>query len=760
MIVMRFVERFILPLQQILVALVFLILVIFTYAYFFKIPYAGFDFSNGYVFNVPSRLPRSDLQIGDELIRVGEIWWADFAEDATQSLLADVERGETVPLLIRRGEEILSISWTIPGFSQEAFLERLYSGWWLPYVFWIAGAVTYLFIRPRDIRWHLLIAFNLLTALWLSVGSGPSHWHIWYSSLLLKATIWLCVPVYWHFHWLFPKPLGRLPMKLIGMIYALGGGLAILELFQLLPVNLHLLGFLLAIGGSLVLLIAHAILQSEQRESLGFLLRVATLVILPVIAVSLVSLLGGDFRFVSLVLLGLPLIPAAYIYAIYRDHLGKLELRANRVIILYLYFIVLCSVTVILAAFFTELFSLPGPSILLVLLTTIVIGLVTVIGFPTFERFVERRILGVSLPPESLLETYTTQIVTKLDKAGLVQLLKDQVLPSLLVRQSAVIYWGQSRVPRVLFTMGAEKEDLPTAVEIPVLLEQAGIYRPLSPEQKEHQLCPWVRLSLPLKVGDKPTGLWLLGRRDPDDMYLQREIPTLQALAAQTAIALTNILQAENLHRLYQANIDRHERERTHLALELHDDILNQMALLVIYVDEESVAPQIFEVFERLTTRVRQTIRGLRPAMLNYGLGAALDDLADQLTERVADKVDLQFAVASGNVRYPANVEQHIFRIVQQAVENSLQHAEAKQLRISGYLRAEEINLVVEDDGIGFLAGEQLDLSALLRNQHFGLAGMYERAALIGAEVKLDSTVREGTCVSISWQANEQEKLE
>lgn len=81
----------------------------------------------------------------------------------------------------------------------------------------------------------------------------------------------------------------------------------------------------------------------------------------------------------------------------------------------------------------------------------------------------------------------------------------------------------------------------------------------------------WLRLTLPLKVGDTILGFWFLGKRDPDDLYPQVEIPILQSLADQTAIALSNILQTEQLLKLYQSDIKRVEQERQNLAHELHD---------------------------------------------------------------------------------------------------------------------------------------------------------------------------------------------
>lgn len=744
-------------LRQGLVLLVLLTLAWFTYVYFFQVPYAGFDFSNGQIIYVFVPTSDSSLQVGDELVQVGDVTWEDFAADVWLTFFNDVEPGQTVPIWVQRNGEITLVPWLFPGFTQTELLSRLLGAWWLCYAFWLIGAFTYLFIRPKDTRWLLLIAFNFLTALWLVVGSGPSHWHTSGSALILKVTVWLCLPVYLHLHWNFPTPLKKLPASLFWALYALGFGLALLELFQWLPPNLHLTGFLLAIGGSLLLLTAHVIAQPEQWASIRFLLIALVMVMLPIIVVSILGLFGGDLRFMTLALLGLPLIPTAYVYAIYRHQFGRLEIRANRLITLYLYLILLSSVVLIFGVVLSRLFSLSSMSILVALIAAVIAALITTVKFSAFERFVEKRILGIALPPTSLLENYASQIATTLDETGLVQLLQNQVLPSLLVRQSAIIYWGPEHRMSILLMYGVDKAELPSTADLPVLRSQAGLFRLPTVAGQSPEPCAWARLVLPLNLSNNFTGLWLLGRRDPDDVYVQKEIPTLQALAAQTAVALTNILQAENLHKLYQANIDRHERERNHLALELHDSILNQLALLAIYVDEESVAPQFFQVFEELTTQFRQTIRGLRPAMLTYGLQAALDELADQLAERVAGKVDIQFQVAPGNTRYPVNVEQHVFRIVQQATENALEHAKARTLCISGDLTPELIHLIVADDGVGFPAGVHLDFATLLANQHFGLVGMHERAALIGAEMTLDSVLDQGTHVTIRWCAPKQD---
>lgn len=85
--------------------------------------------------------------------------------------------------------------------------KNLNSGWWLPYVVWMAGTATLLFIRPKDLRWRLLVAFNYFTALWLVTGSGPAKWHLWGSALFMRMAIWMTIPVYLHLHWVFPRTL-------------------------------------------------------------------------------------------------------------------------------------------------------------------------------------------------------------------------------------------------------------------------------------------------------------------------------------------------------------------------------------------------------------------------------------------------------------------------------------------------------------------------------------------------------------------------
>jgi len=684
------------------------------------------------------------------------VLWEAFDADLRLTLIDEVAPGETLPMTVLRDGQEMTVEWTIPERTQEELFERFQSVLSLAYLFWIAGIGTLLLVRPRDKRWRLMSLFFLLTALWLACGS-LSSWHFWYSAILLRVTIWISVPVYLHLHWVFPKPLKPLPASLVRAGYLLFFTLAVLQNFQALPKSLYFLGFLIAILGSVVLVVAHFALQPSIRRDLLLLFIAVVLALLPSVSLGLAGLVGEyPSSQISATLLSLPLLPGAYFYVLYRGRYKSQELRANRLVANYFFIVLIGNLFVVLVPLSNNLTDSPNQAniidLALILMTALVIGF----GFPSFQRFFDHRILGIPLEPTYLLETYADRIVISLDIPGLTRLLRDEVLPSLLVRQSTLIHVGDEGPINAIYTQNVAESGLPRQANLPAMLEDANKMFPKTTSAKDEDgHLDWIRIVLPLYVKGKLIGLWLLGRRDPDDFYAQTEINVLRSIANQTAIALVNITQAEQLHTLYQADIERHEQERADLALDLHDEVLSQLAGISMKMDQETSLD--FEAdFQTVTTRLRQTIQGLRPAMLNYGLVPALEDLAEQLSARTGHAVSIEADITASCDRYDPRAEAHLYRIVQQACENALRHAKAGAINIRGYCDPEGVQLFIEDNGIGFANQDQLDFNQLLVGKHYGLANMFERAALIGAELRVDSTPEEGTVVSVEWVPEEQ----
>jgi len=735
---------------------VLVVLLAYTYASFFKVPYSGFYFNpyDGRILEIYVDADSSEtLQIGDVLEQIGLISWNRYQTDTSLVLFEGALPGQRVDMAIRRNDSKLTISWFFPGFNQKEFFARFFNTWWLAFIFWFFGMAVQLFVRPRDLRWRLFIAANYLTALWLIFGSLSAK-HIWGSSVLFHATTWIALPVYVQLHWVFPKPLGQMPRSVWFILYLIGFALAAGELLQILPRAFYASGFLLTLLGSITLLVIHFVHQPAQRLEVRQLAVAILMALIPLIALSIVGISGNVSQANSLALLSLPIMPGAYFYIAYRRQLGGLELRANRIISIYL-FLILFGVLLLLVIPPVVLLLISPEEIAIVAITiamfTVCIGILV---FPHFQVFVDRRLLGVKLPYQNLQEIYSERITTSSSLSDLLQLLHDELIPSLFIREFAFIHLLEGS-SKILLAIGPIDDQLPDRDPIDNLIKQVGTHR-FYLFSNQDLTYPWIQLILPLKVGENLIGLWLLGRRDPDDIYFQAEIPILQSLANQTAIALSNILQTERLKSMYEANIGRYEQERLRLSRDLHDSILNEMAALLIRSDAPIFSSEFQQAFETLTDRLREIVSNLRPPTLNFGLKFALEDMVESLSERIQNAVKIEPDIqADLEWRYPESVENHSYRIVQEACENALKYAHAKTIRITARLLHEGFAIKVEDDGIGFDAESNLKLDEMLANKHFGLAGMYERADLIGAEMSITSKPNQGTQIQVLWKSKE-----
>lgn len=742
--------------EQVIPWLVLAILLVYSYAKFFRHSY-GFrlEGSTGRVMLVFESQPEPSLRENDRILQIGSVRFEEFREDLSMSFFEGYKPGDTVPLMIERDGQTIDIPWKYPHFSRDEFFDQFNSEWFVTYAFWLAGILTILLVRPKDDSWLLMSLFNFLTAIWVIAGSGLSSYHIWYSALVLRMAIWLCLPVYLHLHWVFPRPLGKLPPFLLWMGYGVAMSLAIMQGLQLLPGELYMLAFLAAVGGSLILLLIHVWRQPSIRRDFRLPLIVLILAVAPGVVWTIIeTLIGGSPWYGSAGLLGLPLLPLAYLYTAFRRRLGNQEMRLNRFFTIYLFVILLGLIFLPLIAFLDQTLTLPGKTLIVSVANALLTAAAFIWAYSPFEKLIEHRILGIPLASKRLLETYSAHITTSLSLPDLVRVLQEDVFPSLLVRQFAFLHIDQGSV-HVLSTMGVDREQIPGEKDVPDLMARSGFYRfpdPLAIDQPH----AWIRLVLPLKLGDQLIGFWLLGRRDPDDLYSQQELPVLSSLANLTAIALSNILQTERLKSMYETNISRYEQEKLRLAHDLHDSILNEMAAILMRGDAANLSPKFLAAFDELTQRLREIVDDLRPPMLAFGLKLAFEDFADNLMERNQDSVEIQTDIqAEGECRYPDTVENNLYRIVQEASENSLRYAQAKKLLISGRLHEKQIDIRVEDDGIGFDSDISLKLNDMLANKHFGLVGMFERANLIGAEISIHSQRNQGTRIQVIWRLKE-----
>ncbi len=721
------------------------ILLVYSYARFFLISYNGFQFngSTGEVSEISvNQSAPPFLEAGDILIAVNGVDWTRIQESQQENPLAHIQPGETVSLEVQGADGPRHIEWKATGFNMPEFWARLINTWPLSYVFWLAGTATLLLVRPKNERWTLLIAFYYVTAIWFIAG-GVSSWRVLESSLVLRIGVWASLPIYLHLHWNFPSLIRPIWRGWIFLLYGVCVALGLAQAVGWLGRNAHALGLVIAVAISVLLLLGRLIWRSTERRDVGFLFLATAVALAPVIAVALTSSQSSTDPALPGLLFSMVALPGAYFFVVYRRQLGGLELRANRLISLYLFAVLLVTIALVLFPIFSAttggLEAASGAIVLTALATT----LVTSLGFSPFQRFVERRLLRIPQTPDHLLSEFASEISTSISYEHLAEVLKSKVLPTLLIRESALVDFEEGNdSSQVVYQNGVSRSELPSADELARMKKLVN-----TSDDHGISVSSWVRFALPLRVANSIRGLWLLGRKDPDDYYHQNERSLLSSLADQMAIALTNISQAKSLRALHRADIERQEAERIHLAQELHDDVLPTINQLE---DSQGKSGSIIAKIDQLNEQVRRLMAGLRPPLLDQGLYLAIEQLVEDLRDKHPGPAQIKFEVAANLVRFEPSVEQHIFRIVQQASENAFAHGQPMAVTISGKINEGGAYLSVEDDGKGFeLQGT--DLSALLKTRHFGLASMSERAAMIDAALDITSTPSRGTKVKVTW---------
>ncbi|KWW20854.1 MULTISPECIES: sensor histidine kinase [Bacillaceae] len=201
--------------------------------------------------------------------------------------------------------------------------------------------------------------------------------------------------------------------------------------------------------------------------------------------------------------------------------------------------------------------------------------------------------------------------------------------------------------------------------------------------------------------------------------------------------------------------IEAQEQERKKLSREIHDGPAQMLANVMMRSDliervqrergpdEALVEIRSLKVMVRNALyEVRRIIYDLRPMALDdLGLVPTLRKYL-QTTEDYNDGVHLNFVNLGQVKRLPSDMEVALFRLVQEAVQNSLKHAEPKQVQVKLSISKEMVTVVVKDDGKGFD-------SSIQKEGSFGLVGMRERVELLEGEMTIDSQPGAGTLVFI-----------
>jgi signal transduction histidine kinase len=206
-------------------------------------------------------------------------------------------------------------------------------------------------------------------------------------------------------------------------------------------------------------------------------------------------------------------------------------------------------------------------------------------------------------------------------------------------------------------------------------------------------------------------------------------------------------------------------RERNRLARELHDTLAHSLSAVTVQLEAvrslwqvnpdsaRELLDQADETARTGLTEARRALRALRASPLqDLGLVLALQELAETAAERTGASLELHVSEHLSDrlaSHVPLEVEQGVYRVAQEALENVVRHAAAQHITVHLEQQAQNLVMCIEDDGVG----ADWESVPSVENQvegHLGIRGMRERAQLIGAHLEIASQPEQGTTVTLS----------
>lgn len=247
----------------------------------------------------------------------------------------------------------------------------------------------------------------------------------------------------------------------------------------------------------------------------------------------------------------------------------------------------------------------------------------------------------------------------------------------------------------------------------------------------------------PLSARGSLIGLISLEHKD-ERHFTQRDVELINGFVEPVALAIDN---ARWFTRLRTVGAD---EERTRIARELHDRIGQSLAYLAFELDRivsaqskgENVGPSL----DQLRDDVRGVIGEVRDTLYDLRTDVSdnqdLADTLDQFIQRLKDRTGLEITLyADRGPRLPILQEREMWRIAQEALTNVERHAKATRVRVLWRCNGQAAALEIADDGAGFPVGRAG------RMDSYGIMGMRERAASIGATLDVLSEPGKGTRV-------------
>ncbi len=205
------------------------------------------------------------------------------------------------------------------------------------------------------------------------------------------------------------------------------------------------------------------------------------------------------------------------------------------------------------------------------------------------------------------------------------------------------------------------------------------------------------------------------------------------------------------------------ENERMNIAREIHDDLGQMLSFIKLNLSmiemkmrKENFEKQIAHIndikelishTDKTINRVRKLVKELRPEFLDsLGLIPALENHIDDFKKRTGIKAEFESNLEEE--KFSKELENAIFRIVQESLTNVARHSQTEKVQLSLMKKNEQLVFSIQDFGVGF------NYSPQKKYNSFGILGMKERVLSVEGDIKITSDVGEGTKIECSFPLN------
>ena len=254
-------------------------------------------------------------------------------------------------------------------------------------------------------------------------------------------------------------------------------------------------------------------------------------------------------------------------------------------------------------------------------------------------------------------------------------------------------------------------------------------------------------LATALRAHDRVVGLVSIEHSEPD-VYTEEDASLIEGLASSLALAVDNARWFARLRTLGA------EAERARIARDLHDNVAQSLAYVGFELDRLATAHDEDPELRELQGVVRGVVADLRETL--YQLRATVSEnqdlveIAREYITRWSNRtgIDADFDPETGGRRVPLQVEQELWRILQESLTNVERHADASHAWITWRIGDGHAQLEIRDDGRGM----NTDTAA---RERYGLVGIRERADAVGAHVTLASKPDLGTTILVDLEVSQ-----